>query len=184
MNAVSRLAIAAAAVTGTILSAAVAHASEPVRIGLLNCKQVAGKGMNIIIHSESVYDCELIAPQGREHYVGYAGVGFGIDLEWHRDKTITYSVATYTGDQLLGEYALTGTYFGVKGSGSFIIGGGAQVLMGGSNDTIALSPLALESSSGIGFAGGIAYLSLKPGRVGPEVGSATPGTYPADPYAR
>lgn len=131
------------------------------RIGILHCKQIPGRGFNIIIHSESVYDCVLIAPEGRERYVGEAGVGFGLDLEWTRDKTISYAVLAYEGAARIGDHALAGTYVGVKASAGVVVGAGAQVLVGGGKRNVSLQPLALESYSGLGATAGFGYLSLE-----------------------
>ncbi len=131
------------------------------RIGILHCKQVPGRGFNIIIHSKSVFDCVLIAPEGRERYVGEAGIGFGLDLEWTRDKTISYSILAYEGSAVIGDHALAGTYVGAKASAGVVVGAGAQVLVGGGARNISLQPLALESYSGLGATAGFGYLSLK-----------------------
>ncbi len=131
------------------------------RIGILYCKQIPGRGYNIIIHSQSAYDCVLIAPEGRERYVGEAGIGFGLDLEWTRDKTISYAVLAFEGTATVGEHALAGTYVGVKASAGVVVGAGAQVLVGGGPGNISLQPVALESYSGLGATAGFGYLSLK-----------------------
>ena len=137
------------------------------RIGILHCKQMPGRGFNIIIHSRSVFDCVLISPEGRERYVGEAGVGFGLDLEWSRDKTISYAVLAYKGSAVIGDYALAGTYVGVKASAGVVVGAGAQVLAGGGSDNISLEPVALESYSGLGATAGFGYLSLQPAKPTP-----------------
>jgi len=131
------------------------------RIGILHCKQIPGRGYNIIIHSESEFDCVLIAPEGRERYKGEAGIGFGLDLEWTRDKTISYAVLAYEGSATIGEHALAGTFVGVKASAGVVVGAGAQVLVGGGPGNISLQPVALESYSGLGATAGFGYLSLE-----------------------
>lgn len=140
---------------------ATAQSNSIARIGILHCKQIPGRGFNVIIHSQSVYDCVLIAPEGRERYVGEAGIGFGLDLEWTRDKTISYSVLAYEGSAQIGDHALAGTYVGVKASAGVVVGAGAQVLVGGGKRNISLQPLALESYSGLGATAGFGYLSLE-----------------------
>ncbi len=137
------------------------------RIGILHCKQIPGRGFNIIIHSQSVFDCVLIAPEGRERYVGKAGIGFGLDLEWTRDKTISYSILAFKGTAVIGDYALTGTYVGGEASAAVGVGAGAQVLVGGGKDNISLQPLAVESFTGLGATAGIGYLSLQPAKPTP-----------------
>jgi hypothetical protein len=55
---------------------------------------------------------------------------------------------------------LVGTYTGGTASAAFGLGVGAKVLVGGGNSNIALSPLALETSKGLGASAGIGYLTL------------------------
>lgn len=138
------------------------------RIGILHCKQIPGRGFNVILHSRSYYDCVLIAPEGRERYKGEAGIGFGLDLEWTRDKSISYSVLASKGTAVIGDYALAGSFVGAEASAAVAIGAGAQVLVGGGEGrNISLMPLALESFSGLGATAGIGYLTLEPAKPTP-----------------
>jgi hypothetical protein len=56
--------------------------------------------------------------------------------------------------------ALAGEYVGASGNVAVVVGGGANVLVGGSNRSIALQPLSVEGQTGINIAVGIAGLSL------------------------
>lgn len=161
MKAAIGVALATLLAVHALPSSAEMESNSIARIGILHCKQIPGRGFNIIIHSESVFDCVLISPEGRERYVGEAGIGFGIDLEWTRDKTISYSVLAYEGSSVIGDHALAGTYIGAKASAGVVVGAGAQVLVGGGSNNISLQPLALESYSGLGATAGIGYLSLE-----------------------
>ncbi len=58
---------------------------------------------------------------------------------------------------------LTGTYAGAQGSASLGVGVGGNVLVGGSNNTIALQPLSVQGSVGINLAAGLESLELSPG---------------------
>ena len=64
----------------------------------------------------------------------------------------------------LGPGDLAGTYAGAQGSASFGVGGGGNVLVGGSNNSIARQPLSLQGQIGVNIAAGLESLELRPGR--------------------
>ena len=47
---------------------------------------------------------------------------------------------------------------------SFVVGVGANALVGGSNNTIALQPVSLQGQTGLSAAAGVASMDLRPGR--------------------
>jgi hypothetical protein len=59
---------------------------------------------------------------------------------------------------------LAGTYGGVAASATVGVGLGANALVGGSNNTIALQPVSLQGQTGLSVAAGIAGLELRPAR--------------------
>ena len=59
---------------------------------------------------------------------------------------------------------LTGTYGGATAEVSVAAGLGANVLVGGSNRTVALQPLSVQGQIGLDIAGGIGALELHPAR--------------------
>ena len=63
-----------------------------------------------------------------------------------------------------GRGALAGDYAGVSGQATVAVGLGANVLVGGSNRTVALQPLSLTGQAGLNLALGVADLQLYPGR--------------------
>ena len=56
--------------------------------------------------------------------------------------------------------SLTGTYGGATASVTVGVCAGANVLVGGSSDTISLQPVSLEGGTGLNVAGGFASMSL------------------------
>jgi hypothetical protein len=58
--------------------------------------------------------------------------------------------------------SLGGTYAGATAEATFGAGLGANVLIGGSNNTIALQPLSIQGQSGLNLAVGVADLRLGP----------------------
>jgi hypothetical protein len=59
---------------------------------------------------------------------------------------------------------LAGNYGGASGEASIAVGLGANVLVGGSNRTIALQPLSVQGQVGLNLAVGVAELRLQPAR--------------------
>jgi hypothetical protein len=61
-----------------------------------------------------------------------------------------------------GRPRLAGNYGGGSANVTIGIGIGANALVGGSNNTVALQPLSLDGNRGLNVAGGIAALTLSP----------------------
>jgi hypothetical protein len=72
---------------------------------------------------------------------------------------ILWTVAAPTTD--LGAGALAGHYGGATASVALGVGAGANVLLGGFKNSIALQPVSIEGENGLNVAAGIAELSLK-----------------------
>jgi hypothetical protein len=72
--------------------------------------------------------------------------------------------AVFTESVVPGPGFLSGDYVGASGEVSVAAGLGANVLVGGSNRTIALQPLSVSGQVGVNLALGIGDLSLRPGR--------------------
>jgi hypothetical protein len=64
----------------------------------------------------------------------------------------------------LGSGDLAGRYAGVDGSASVGIGLGGNVLIGGSNKSIALQPVSAQGEVGLSIAAGLESMELRPGR--------------------
>ena len=57
---------------------------------------------------------------------------------------------------------MAGTYAGLTANASIGVGGGANVLIGGTGRSFVLQPLSLEGQVGINVAGGVTTMTLKP----------------------
>lgn len=130
-------------------------------IGVVTCKYIPGSKVNLLIHSSASFNCVFDHGGVQEAYNGEAGIGLGLDLQWTDQSTMAYTVMASTGQSIDWSTALNGTYTGGKASAAFGVQLGAAALIGGSNDSIALVPLALEGGTGLGAAAGIGYLSLQ-----------------------
>ena len=58
--------------------------------------------------------------------------------------------------------ALAGEYVGVSGDVGIGLGAGANVLLGGSNRTIALQPISFQGSIALNVVAGVSSLKLRP----------------------
>ena len=87
---------------------------------------------------------------------------FGLDVGATGGGVMVWAVFT---DSIAppGPGFLAGDYFGASGQVTVAAGLGANVLLGGSNSTVALQPLSVATSVGLNFALGVAELHLRPG---------------------
>jgi hypothetical protein len=131
-------------------------AAQRIRAGVLSC-DVSG-GIGLIIGSQKQVSClyspELPGPQ--EAYVG-AITRFGLDIGITGGGVMVWAVFSGTSG---GPGFLTGDYIGASGEATIAAGLGANVLVGGSNRTVALQPLSVSGQIGLNLALGVADLSL------------------------
>jgi len=140
--------------------AALAQAPERAKIGTLTCDISAGIGL--IIGSQKQVQCLFTpsAPGPREVYVG-AIRKFGLDVGATTGGEMVWSVYAST---VGGPAALAGSYGGATAEATVGAGLGANVLVGGSNRTIALQPVSVQGQGGLNVAAGVADLELRPVR--------------------
>ena len=147
-----------AAVLALVFASADPAAAQRIKAGLLTC-DVSG-GIGLIIASQKQVSCvyapDLPGPQ--EAYVGSFS-RFGLDIGVTGGGVMVWAVFT---DTTRGPGFLAGDYVGASGEVSFVAGLGANVLVGGSNRTVALQPLSVSGDVGINLALGIGDLSLRP----------------------
>jgi len=150
-------AIAAAALISLGLAASPGlAASKGVKIGVLTCEVDGGVGM--VIGSSKGMDCVFEGTVGRrERYTGSIDK-LGLDIGITRKTVIAWAVFA-PGKLKAG--ALAGRYAGASAEATVAVGLGANVLVGGSNKSIALQPLSVQAQTGLNLAAGIASLRLK-----------------------
>ena len=142
------------------LWSSITHAAdEYVKIGILKCVK-SGKKVNILIHSQYPIKCVFQdAGGGKEKYTGKTGIGLGLDLEILKKARMHFAVLAI-GDLKAGSKSLVGRYIGAKVTVSVGLGVGIDALVGGGSSHIALQPIALEATKGLGVAAGIGFLEL------------------------
>jgi hypothetical protein len=137
-----------------------AQTGAPTQVGTLTCDISGGIGM--IIASKKDVNCIFTPanPGPREVYVGHISK-FGLDLGGTTGGRMVWAVFAPTTKNY---GALSGTYVGATAEATFGAGLGANVLVGGSNDTIALQPLSVQGQTGLNVAAGVGALTLRPAR--------------------
>ena len=88
-----------------------------------------------------------------EHYTGRISK-FGADIGYTQGGVIVWGVVAPTAQ--LGPGALQGNYAGGTASATVGVGVGANALIGGSGNSVALQPLSIEGNQGLNVAAGIA----------------------------
>ncbi len=152
--------IIAAFVTG--LYSANATAEGGIEAGVLTCNVVPGSRVNLLIRSTADVECTYENGGVTEEYRGETGIALGLDLSFRSNEKMVFTVFAATDDVRPGAKALGGKYVGGQVSAAAGLGLGAKALVGGGAKNIGLQPLALETSTGIGIAGGLGFLYIEP----------------------
>jgi hypothetical protein len=156
------LILAAAAMTAALTPLPAAAQGARAELGVLDC-DVSG-GIGFLIGSQREVNC-MFAPAGggpEEHYVG-AIRKFGLDIGATTGGQMVWVVHAETSAR---RDALAGTYVGASAEATIAVGLGANVLVGGSNRTIALQPVSVQAQTGLNVAAGVTELELVPARRG------------------
>ena len=147
----------------TTLLAASASAQAPmnrVRVGVLECR--GGASIGFVVGSVTNLGCVLrVEGLPEDRYIATIRT-VGLDIGITQETALAWGVFAPVAQLAPGD--LTGTYAGAQGSASLGVGVGGNVLIGGSNNTIALQPLSVQGSIGVNIAAGLESLELSPGR--------------------
>jgi hypothetical protein len=156
LSAVAALAVAAAVALPTLTLAQ----ANRTKVGTLSC-DISG-GIGLIITSKKDLTCMFTPsqPGPREVYVGSI-TKFGLDLGATSGGEMVWAVYAPTNRKF---GALAGQYGGATAEATVGAGLGANVLVGGSNRTVALQPVSVQGQAGLNVAAGVADLILRPAR--------------------
>ena len=155
---VKHVCAAAGAIVLVSLSISSAEAQGRAAVGQLICTGAGKVGM--LIASQQTFDCRFRPAGGRPAQLYRASeTTVGIDLGVTGKTTLVWGVFAATPTITPG--MLNGTYTGVGADASIAVGGGANVLVGGSNSTISLQPLSAQGQTGLNIAGGVKSLTLR-----------------------
>jgi hypothetical protein len=128
-----------------------------MKAGFLKC-DVAGNVSFVFGSSRDItciYDAGSDKPL--DHYTGTIKK-YGVDIGYQAHGVMIWGVVAPT--SYVGPGDLAGDYGGVTAAVAIGVGVGANALLGGSNNTIALQPLSVEGMQGLNVAGGIGVLTL------------------------
>lgn len=159
--------------TALVLATATAATAQPlpppppapqapkVQTGVLVCKVAPSIGF--VLGSLREMGCELRDTTLQPYLVKsrYKGTiaRFGIDIGAVAADTLAWAV--FAPSVTVNPSDIAGSYIGVSADAAWTIGAGANVLLGGSNNQIALQTLSVEGMIGADVAAGIADLTLE-----------------------
>jgi hypothetical protein len=152
-----RITCLSAIAAATLVTAASTGAQANVEAGSLVCHSAGGVGQVVVsaLNVQCIFKPAVGGPD--HHYVGVIH-RYGVDLGVTQDVTLGWVVFAPTGAIAPGD--LAGVYGGVQGNASVGIGGGANALWGGSNNTLALQPVSAEGQLGLNVSAGATGLEL------------------------
>jgi hypothetical protein len=153
-----RLTASLAVAVLTVLAAiSTATAQSQVKSGVLECR--GGASIGLVVGSSSMMTCVY---RGEDRFEDrYVAIirKIGLDLGVTKDVNMAWGVFNPTGR--IGPGDLVGNYTGISGSASIGIGLGANALLGGSNNTVALQPLSVQGQTGLNIQAGLEGLELR-----------------------
>jgi hypothetical protein len=134
-----------------------ATAQSRVKTGVLECR--GGASIGLVVGSSSMLTCVYRGDDRFEdRYVGIIRK-VGLDLGVTQEVNLAWAVFAPTGR--VGPGDLLGNYAGVSGSASVGVGLGANALIGGSNNSVALQPLSVQGQVGFNVQAGLQGLELR-----------------------
>lgn len=155
-----KLKVAAVAVSGILfgLQSAVYAQERRVEIGTLTCAVEGSSGF--IFGTTKKLECVYnpLGSRPKEYYEGTIskyGIDFGVT------KKTVFVWAVLAGSSDLPQGAFNGKYAGVGAKASVGAGVGLKLLIGGSDNTIALQPVSVQAQTGVNIALTVERLKLK-----------------------
>lgn len=130
--------------------------AQAVKAGVLTCNVSSGFGF--IFGSSRAVNCTFSPGGGPPQHYGGAINKFGVDIGYVQGAVMIWAVFAPTTNP--GPGSLAGTYVGATASATVGVGVGANVLVGGSGNSISLQPVSIEGNTGLNVAGGVAELTL------------------------
>lgn len=136
-------------VAAAALAASTPSFAETVQVGVLEC--AGGPSVGFLIGSSAGLSC-VFRPSTRRGAEGYTGSmnRLGLDVGYTAGTGLGWLV--FAPSRNLASGALAGHYGGVSANASVVVGGGANVLAGGLNNSITLQPVSLQGQTGLNVA--------------------------------
>ena len=149
------------ALAASTLPAATATQQPSTKLGMLNCVIEGGTGF--IVGSTKDLACTFTPANNKVAPEAYMGVvkKFGLDVGQTNKAVMQWLVFAPT-EYAYDPGALAGNYAGVSAEATVVVGGGANLLVGGSEKTFTLQPLSVQAQSGLNVAAGVTSFQLVP----------------------
>jgi hypothetical protein len=149
------------AVAAAALAASAPAVAQSVQVGILEC--AGGPSVGYLIGSSAGLDC-IFRPSTSRRAEGYYGDmnRLGVDIGYTAGTGLGWLV--FAPSRNLSRGALAGYYGGVSANAAVGVGGGANVLVGGLNNSITLQPLSVQGQTGLNVAATVTNVELRPGR--------------------
>ena len=157
MNMTNRLMMTAAMLGAMALAAPAQAAPHGVNVGTLTCTVASGWGF-VFGSSKDLHCTFRQHDRHAEHYTGSISK-FGVDIGYTEGEVLVWGVVAPSSDVRPG--TLDGDYVGATASATVGVGLGANVLVGGFDQSFALQPLSVSGNEGLNVAAGIGSISLK-----------------------
>lgn len=148
-------AAAAAAALATVLVSPIDAQPSRIQVGTLNCSLSSSIGL--VVGSQRNVNCLFKAGNAPDEAYTGTMTRVGLDIGITGGGVIIWAVFADTN-----RYSgmLTGHYVGATAEMSVAAGLGANVLVGGSNHSVALQPLSVQGQVGLNIAAGVGDLDL------------------------
>jgi uncharacterized protein DUF992 len=148
--------LGAAAIAALGFTTSPQAAETRVEVGVLTCTAASSTGF--IVGSTRDLRCKF-NHQGKDEVYSGTINKFGIDIGVTQQAEIAWAVLAPTAN--LPRRSLIGSYGGVSAEATVGVGVGANALIGGSDKSIVLQPLSVQSQQGLNIAAGVASLQLR-----------------------
>ncbi len=151
-----RIPVAIAFAAALFATATPADAQLRVKVGVLHCH---GSSTSYVLSSATALRCTFHpSHRGRVSRYDMTMHRLGLDIGTHQRVGLSWIVFALTGRH--GPGALQGGYVGASANAAIGVGGGANVLLGGLNNSFALQPVSLQGQQGVAVAAGVTAAQL------------------------
>lgn len=158
-NAFAAISLAAGlALVGISSTSTMAREGAKVIAGTLTCEGTGSVGL--VIGSKERLSCVYVpAGSGRPQNYSATITKIGLDVGFKTGSVVIWTVLGSGASLAPG--VLTGNYGGASAEASVALGVGANVLIGGSKNSVVLQPLSVQGQTGFNLAVGITGLTLR-----------------------
>jgi hypothetical protein len=147
--------VLSAAALASLASLSAPASAHQVAVGTLECRSPGGVSFIVSLKD---YGCRFFTDWGQAFDYGGRLTSLGLQAGVTRNEVLIWRVWAPTAR--IDPGVLRGNYVGASAGAAIIVGLGANVLVGGSHQTISLQPVSVEAKTGVNFAIAGSALSL------------------------